>query len=125
MRPTYEVADVLNRNQHRLQDYCANSWQQRTLHALRKCRTAALGGHIDQCDHCGNLSLSYRRAARGLYSGTRGRTAPCAILPCGLYFAGYYQSAMSVRPGQSLSLAVQNGLVSDTKFCSRPQVSGR
>jgi hypothetical protein len=28
-----------------------NSWQLRTLHALRKCRTAALGGHIDRCDN--------------------------------------------------------------------------
>jgi len=55
----YEVAEVLNRNQHRLSHYCANSWQERTLHALRKCRTAALGGHVDQCDHCGNLSVSY------------------------------------------------------------------
>ena len=59
MRPAYEVADVLNRNYHRLQDCCANSWQARTLHALRKCRTADLGGHVDQCDHCGNLSMSY------------------------------------------------------------------
>lgn len=59
MRPTYEVAEVLNRNQHRLSHCCANSWQARTLHALRKCRTSDLGGHIDQCDHCGNLSMSY------------------------------------------------------------------
>ena len=59
MRPTYEVAQVLNRNQHRLSHYCANSWQARSLHALRKCRTAALGGHVDQCDHCSNLSMSY------------------------------------------------------------------
>ena len=59
MRPAYEVADVLNRNHRRLSHYCANSWQVRTLHALRKCRTADLGGHVDQCDSCGNLSMSY------------------------------------------------------------------
>lgn len=59
MRPAYEVADVLNRNKHRLKDYCNNSWQERTLHALRKCRTSALGGHIDKCDGCGHLSMSY------------------------------------------------------------------
>ncbi len=59
MRPTYEVADILSRNENRLKDYCTNSWQLRTLHAVRKCRTAELGGHIDQCDSCGNLSMSY------------------------------------------------------------------
>lgn len=32
-----------------------------TRHALRKCRTAALGGHIDRCDNpgCNRLHLSY------------------------------------------------------------------
>lgn len=59
MRPLYEVADVLNRNHHRLGSYCLNRWQERTLHALRKCRTAELGGHVDQCDSCSNLSVSY------------------------------------------------------------------
>ncbi|WPP50280.1 IS91 family transposase [Catalinimonas niigatensis] len=59
MRPKYEVADVLQINKHQLSSYYSNSWQIRTLHALRKCRTADLGGHGDQCDSCGNLSLSY------------------------------------------------------------------
>lgn len=38
-----------------------NAWQVRTLHALRKCRTAALGGHIDQCNDPSRhrLHLSY------------------------------------------------------------------
>ena len=58
---TYEVAQVLERNKERLGDCCSNSWQLRNLHALRKCRTAALGGHIDRCDHpgCRSLHLSY------------------------------------------------------------------
>ena len=36
-----------------------NSHQQRTLRALEQCRTAALGGHVDACDGCGNISISY------------------------------------------------------------------
>lgn len=58
---TYEVAQVLERNRESLADYCANSWQFRTLHAVRKCRTAALGGHIDRClnPSCQRLHLSY------------------------------------------------------------------
>ena len=60
-RPDREVAHVLERNGERLADHCANGWQLRTLHALRKCRTAALGGHIDRCDNpsCHRLHLSY------------------------------------------------------------------
>lgn len=59
--PDYEVAHILERNREHLADYCANSWQVRTLHALRKCRTSALGGHIDLCNNlaCQKLHLSY------------------------------------------------------------------
>ena len=32
---------------------------QRTLNAIRCCRTAALGGHVDACTHCGHLVISY------------------------------------------------------------------
>lgn len=61
MQPLYEVAQVLERNTNQLQRLTYNSWQLRTLHALRRCRTAALGGHIDQCNHpdCGTFHLSY------------------------------------------------------------------
>jgi hypothetical protein len=31
----------------------------RTHSAIEGCRTAALGGHIDQCDSCGHLHISY------------------------------------------------------------------
>jgi hypothetical protein len=31
----------------------------RVMHAIEVCRTAALGGHKDQCDHCGHLEISY------------------------------------------------------------------
>lgn len=31
----------------------------RTLHAIEKCRTAYLGSHIDKCDHCDYLRVSY------------------------------------------------------------------
>jgi len=59
MRPAYKVADLLNRHQDQLEKICLNSWKSRTLHALRKCRTVALGGHIDKCDHCNRIHLSY------------------------------------------------------------------
>ncbi|WP_185242130.1 IS91 family transposase [Elizabethkingia anophelis] len=58
-QPQYEVADVLNISGSKLENLELNSWQLRTLSALKKCRTSALGGHIDACDECGNVSISY------------------------------------------------------------------
>jgi hypothetical protein len=29
------------------------------MRAIEVCRTATLGGHRDQCDHCGHLEISY------------------------------------------------------------------
>ena len=55
MQPQWEVADVL-RHTH-FKGY--NVQQQKTLRALKDCRTAALGGHVDACDGCGNISISY------------------------------------------------------------------
>ena len=59
MQAYYKVADVLNQESERLHELCTNSWQERTLHALRKCRTQALGGHIDRCNCCEKLHISY------------------------------------------------------------------
>jgi hypothetical protein len=55
----YEVAHVLEKLGSKIENVGLNSWQLRTLSAVRKCRTAALGGHIDACDECGNIKISY------------------------------------------------------------------
>jgi Putative transposase/Transposase zinc-binding domain len=56
-----EVADVLHaQGAHFLDQHPWLSVQQRTvLRALTRCRTAALGGHVDQCGTCGHRALSY------------------------------------------------------------------
>jgi len=36
-----------------------NSWQVRTLDAIRRCRSASLGGHVDLCTSCGHVRISY------------------------------------------------------------------
>lgn len=59
MRPRFEVADVLHQLGHNIERMGLNSWQLRTLSALRMCRTAQLGGHVDSCDSCGKMQLSY------------------------------------------------------------------
>ena len=59
-RPALEVADIVHaagdayRASHRL-----SFQQERVLGAIASCRTAALGGHRAQCDHCGAVSISY------------------------------------------------------------------
>jgi hypothetical protein len=60
-QPAFEVADLLNLHIDDLPNLIPNSWNRRTLYALSKCRTAALGGHIDRCTNssCGKLHLSY------------------------------------------------------------------
>jgi hypothetical protein len=60
MQPAYEVTDVLNRHWLQVETHPhINAWQLRTLGALKRCRTAALGGHTDACTNCGTVRNSY------------------------------------------------------------------
>src|SRR5213080_2825388 len=62
-RPPLEVADIIRaagevfieRNRHWL------CWKHvKVLRAIERCRTAALGGHLDECTHCGyRAPISY------------------------------------------------------------------
>ena len=61
-RPTFEVADVVREHGDRfLQEN--QSWlsyqQLRALTAIARCRTAALGGHVDTCSACHHQAISY------------------------------------------------------------------
>lgn len=60
MRPAYEVADVINSHWKEIVHADQfNTWQVRTLDAIRRCRTASLGGHVDLCSSCGHIRISY------------------------------------------------------------------
>jgi hypothetical protein len=55
-----EVATILDRYWDKANEQLRlNSWQWHTLHTVRRCRTAEMGGHIDACDQCGFLRISY------------------------------------------------------------------
>jgi hypothetical protein len=56
----------------RIETIGLNTWQLRTLSAIKRCRTAELGGHIDACDECGNLTISYNFVAIGIALNVRG-----------------------------------------------------
>lgn len=60
MQPAYEVADVLNAHWKIVEKHPQiNGWQLRTLSAIKRCRTAELGGHLDACTECGSVRISY------------------------------------------------------------------
>ena len=62
-RPPWEVADVIRIAGSRFRErYGASlTWPQvKVLRAIARCRTAALGGHLDVCTGCGYLTgISY------------------------------------------------------------------
>ena len=59
MRPQTEIGSILQELGQRIETVGLNRFQLRTLSALRSCRTAALGGHVDACTECGKLRVSY------------------------------------------------------------------
>ena len=59
-RPAYEVADVLKIHWPQIEKLSEiNSWQLRTLGAVKRCRTAEMGGHVDACTQCNTIRISY------------------------------------------------------------------
>jgi hypothetical protein len=56
--PCWEVADVIRKVGSSFLDSLTRA-QRRVLRAIVRCRTAALGGHRDQCVHCGHQSISF------------------------------------------------------------------
>ena len=60
-RPAVEVADLLHAQGDAF--VAQHPWlsvQQRSvLRAIARCRTAALGGHLDRCNACGHQAISY------------------------------------------------------------------
>jgi len=65
-RPKFEVADVFRRygaayrQQHGTSMSAA---QRRVMRAVEVCRTAVLGGHLEQCDQCGHERNAYNSCA--------------------------------------------------------------
>src|SRR5271169_3574952 len=61
-RPTLEVADIVRAQGDRFLDRYRSSFdfqQLKAFRAIQRCRTAALGGHRDQCSRCGYQAISY------------------------------------------------------------------
>jgi Putative transposase/Transposase zinc-binding domain len=58
--PRLEVAEVFRQfAEEYLTKYGASPEQRRVLRDVQNCRTAVLGGHVEQCDQCGHQKIAY------------------------------------------------------------------
>jgi hypothetical protein len=68
MRPALEVADIFRRHGDAFraaQGSRLSLDQRRVMAAIEVCRTAALGGHVEQCDDCGLVRIAYNSCLMG------------------------------------------------------------
>ena len=65
-RPTLEVADIFRRYGDAYRQQAGGlllTAQRRVMTAIETCRTAVLGGHVEQCDACGHQRIAYNACA--------------------------------------------------------------
>ena len=118
MQSKWEVADVFERTD--IANLNLSIHQQKNLRALTWCRTAALGGHVDACDGCGNISVSYNSCRNRHCPKCQGhkreewiQKREADLLPC-----TYYHLVFTL-PSELNSLALhQSKLVYDSLFCA-------
>ena len=82
-RPLFEVADIVRAQGERFIENnfrWIHSAHRKVLPAIARCRTAALGGHRDQCPRCGYRAISFNSCLMesNLYWGVR--SAWCHVL---------------------------------------------
>lgn len=60
MRPPLEVADIFRQHGYDFRlTHTLSPEQRRVMRAIERCRTAVLGGHVEQCDSCGHQRIAY------------------------------------------------------------------
>jgi hypothetical protein len=60
MRPPLEVADIFRQYGYDFRlTHTLLPEQRRVMRAIERCRTASLGGHVEQCDACGHQRIAY------------------------------------------------------------------
>jgi hypothetical protein len=106
-RPALELAEVAERHGHRLGNVIPE--EQRILRAIACCRTAVLGGHVEQCDHCHHQRIAY--------NSCRNRHCPkCQGIACAKWMADRAKELLNVEyfhvvftlPDTFNSLALRN-----------------
>jgi hypothetical protein len=70
-RPKIEVADIFSRygqDYRNTHDSSLSTAERRVMSAIEMCRTAALGGHIEQCDRCSHEHNAFNSCIMGSVS---------------------------------------------------------
>jgi hypothetical protein len=70
MRPVLEVADIFRRHGEAFRVAQGSRLlpdQRRVMAAIEACRTATLGGHVEQCDDCGQVRIAYNSCLMGKF----------------------------------------------------------
>jgi hypothetical protein len=122
-RPLLEVADIVRAQGNRfIENNCRwIHWTHRkVLQAIARCRTAALGGHRDQCPRCGYRAISFNscrnRHCPKCQSGARDKWIAARQNEL---LAVAYVHVVFTLPHQLSQLALQNKKVLYTS-CSAP-----
>jgi hypothetical protein len=115
MRPALEVADIFRRHGDAFRAAQGGRLladQRRVMAAIEACRTAALGGHVEQCNDCGTVRIAY--------NSCRDRHCPkCQGLACAEWLADrpadllpvpYFHVVFTV-PAPIAAIALQNKAV--------------
>ena len=112
MRPVLEVADIFRSHGDAFRiaqgDRLSHA-QRRVMSAIERCRTAALGGHVAQCEDCATpfasptivAAIGIARSARAprprMAGRTRSRVAAGAVLSCRIHAAGSHRRHRAIR----------------------------
>lgn len=86
VKPKYEVADVIRQYGDAYRRKYHASWEQeQAMRDIINCRTAALGGYVEECDKCARLRVRY--------CGCRNRNCP----KCGAYKKAQWLTKQEVK----------------------------
>ncbi|UGY30348.1 transposase zinc-binding domain-containing protein (plasmid) [Bradyrhizobium septentrionale] len=69
MAAVLEVADIFRRHGEAFRQARAEHLgrvERRVMGAITACRTAVLGGHVEQCDDCGATRIAYNSCRKAL-----------------------------------------------------------
>ncbi len=59
-KPTYELAHIVKEHRKAFEEnHTPLKQHMRVLNAIEQCRTITMGGHVDQCNACNHLRISY------------------------------------------------------------------
>ncbi len=59
-RPRFDIADIVREHRVALEaETCLSLAERRVLSDIERCRTVALGGHVDVCRSCGHQHYAY------------------------------------------------------------------